>query len=141
MDDPAALNAALRQHYGGSETVYKHSLNASFCYTPGVREFFQSAGSGAYWLSDILATEPAIRNGVTTHGFCVMVLRAREGKAMLTVAVDYNEDAEEGHKLDQIQYTRAIDLTDCPDGDWKFYLTWARVGGKPVMLAMLPREH
>ncbi len=127
--------------YTGGDQAYSHALNKRFFYTAGVRSFFQNAGNGAYWLSDILASEPKIRAGVERDGFCVCVLRVDQGKAMLAVARDYSEDAEEGNKLDGIHYTRAIDYTDCPDGTWKFYLTWTQVGEAVGMMAMLPREY
>lgn len=140
------LRAELRQHYGGSETVYHHSLNKGFHYTPGMRSIFQHAGGGAYWLADILATEPKILGAIREHGFCVGVLDVKGTKATLTVArdvrtqEDYHQNAI-GYTFIETVYEQAIDYTDFPEGLWRFYLTQTSVGGKSVPMALLDREY
>lgn len=129
MNDATELSNALAHHYG-SENIYRHPFNRNFLYTDGVRTFAQNAGNGAYWLLDILATEPKVRQGVATHGFVVVVLDVNEGTAVLRMARDYNSS---NSKFDTPVYTRKIDFTDCPDGMWKFYI----VGG----VMMLPSEY
>lgn len=136
--DAHELKAELRQHYGGSETVYRHSLNAKFNYTEGMKALFTNAGGGAYWLSDILATEPAILKGVKKEGFCIAVLDVVNGSAGLTVAVDY--DSEEKRFLNPI-FTRFITVTDFPEGHWRIYLTYTTVGSLDVVMALLPSEY
>lgn len=134
------LRNLLRQHTG-SEQVFRHSLNANFNYTEGVRAFAQNAGGGAYWLLDILATEPEIKKAVHAEGLCIMLLSVHEHKAVLTVSRDASTD-EKGivTPLDE-RFRRDIELTDCPEGQWKFYLTWTMVGNREVMLALLPSEY
>ena len=134
------LKAELAQYYGG-ETIYRHALNAKFNYTEGMKALFKHAGGGAYWLSDILATEPAISKGVRQHGFCVAILQVVGTVGVLTVAMDYSENAEPGQKFHNVSYTRTIDFTDFPEGDWKFYLAYTTVGSSDVVMAMLPREN
>lgn len=123
--------------FTGGETVYRHSLMASFNYTEGVRAFFQSAGGGAYWLADILATEPKVRAGVVQDGFCVARLKVESDcSAVLTVARDVS-----GDDFDGVHYSQEIKFTDCPEGTWTLYLTYTTVGSSDVVLAMLPREY
>lgn len=140
MIDANELRHELRQYTGG-EQVYKHSLVSTFNYTAGMRFMFQNAGNGAYWLADILATEPKIKQAVLAEGFCVGVLKVSGAAAMLAVARDYNEHADEGNKLDGVGFARAIHSTDFPEGTWKFYLVGTLVGGREVILAMLPNEY
>ncbi len=145
MKDANELRDALRDH-SGSEQVYRHAMNAAFNYTEGARAFFQNAGGGAYWLADILATEPAIRAGVKLHGFCLAVLHVGDKGAKLIVARDAQELNDSsgkttGFEFDQPVYERGIDYTDCPDGFWKFYLTWTEVGARQVVLCLLPSEY
>lgn len=140
MIDANELRHELRQYTGG-EQVYRHSLVKSFNYTAGMRFMFQNAGNGAYWLADILATELKIRQAVVGEGFCVGVLKVSGTAAMLVVARDYNEHAEEGSKLDGVYFARAINCTDFPEGAWKFYLTHTSVGGQEAILALLPNEY
>lgn len=134
----------LRQelaHYTGGDQIYCHSLVRSFNYTAGMRAVFQHAGNGAYWLGDIMATEPGIRNAVMEEGFCVALLQVDGNRAVFSVARDCDEHAQEGSKLDGVCFTHAIDFTDFPEGSWKFYLTYTTVGDRNVVLAMLPREY
>lgn len=130
------LQAAL-SGFSGSETCYHHPLNKSFNYTEGARAFFQQAGNGAYWLADILASETAIKKAVVAEGFCIMVLRVEGTKAQLTVARDINGPTE----FVGVAFTRVIEYTDCPEGEWKLYLIWTETEGGPVMMAMLPGEY
>jgi len=125
----------------GSEELYHHSLVKSFNYTEGVRSFFQNAGGGAYWLSDILATEPAIKRGVREHGLCVVVLSVTGAEATLTVARDLSESEDNPPVLvfDAVIYERQIAYTDCPEGNWKFYITPQDTG--TGLLVLLPSEY
>jgi hypothetical protein len=148
MKDANELRQALTGYTGG-EHVYRHNMVRTFNYTEGAKAFFQNAGQGAYWLADILATEPAIKAGVRSYGFCLAVLDVKDKAAVITVARDATElhyggrETKElmGYQFDSVAYTRKIDFTDCPEGLWKFYLTWTEVGGGPVILCMLPSEY
>ena len=135
--DAHALKAELAQHYG-SETIYRHALNAKFNYTEGMKALFTHAGGGAYWLSDILATEPAIAAGVKKDGLCIGAVEVVNGSANLTVGVDYVSDTKTF--LTPI-FTRFIPVTDFPEGFWKFYLAYTTVGSLDVVMALLPSEY
>lgn len=112
-----------------------------------MRFLFQNAGNGAYWLSDILATEPAIKSGVVSHGFCVGVIEVCNYRAKIIVARDASairessSDTVVGYTYEGEVFRRQIDLTDFPSGVWKFYLTHTQVGSSEVVMAMLPSEY
>jgi hypothetical protein len=143
MKDGNELLQGMRQ-FTGSECLFRHALTRRFTYTEGVQFFAQNAGGGAYWLLDILATEPAIRDLVLGEGedcgFAFVKLRVTGHTAMLVV--------EDGNGV--LKFGRHIDLTDCPphptstdepDGFWKFYIEPNRLGdGTVVMTMMLTRE-
>lgn len=123
MNNAAELSHQLA-HHTGSDTWFKHPFNRSCTYTEGVRTFAESAGGGAYWLLDILLTQPEIINAQREHGIVFITLAVSRGSAMLTVVPDTDAPA---------LYTRHIDFTDCPEGQWKFYF------GNDVL--MLPSEY
>lgn len=139
MDDANLLKRELSQYYG-DETVYHHSLVRSFFYTPGVRYFLQNAGGGAYWMVDILATEPTIRKGVQEDGFCICLLKVVNGSGMLAVARDLSSEDGKEPSMEGVHFTRAIASTDCPDGIWKFYMEPTQVGKQVGIMLMLPNE-
>lgn len=137
------LKHELNQYTGGDQ-VYHHALAKSFFYTAGMRAFFQKAGNGAYWLSDILATEPLIKKAVEAYDFCLVLLTVRpNGTALLTVSRDATTDEHDENLRHPIgvEFRREINCTDCPEGQWYFYLSWTRVGSREGMIAMLPREY
>ena len=140
MQDGHELYQSLRQFMGGGEDIYKHRLVKSFNYTEGVREFAREAGGGAYWMLDILATEPAIIKQIKDRRFALVLLKVTGSTALLTVADDSGVPP---------LFTRTIDYTDCPEapvtpsnseGAWKFYLEQSYAGDRPIILCMLPQE-
>ncbi len=139
--DSQELRAELAQYNNGIDQTYTHPQHKRVIYSDGFRSFLQNAGKGAYWMLDILATQPEVVQGVTQHGFCVVVLNVTGNKAVLTVARDYSandnkQGVDLGGTFDQIVYQRAIDYTDCPPGVWKFYYQ----AGQPALLS-LPSEY
>jgi len=93
----------------GTENYYKHPLVQQFLYTDGVQYFATEAG--AYWFLDIVATEyfPLLK----TEGFLSIQLAVQSGAATITVT-DGN---------DRNLKSRRIDFTDCPEGEYLFFLT------------------
>lgn len=101
------LSAALAQCYGTEGyTRYMGGL----LLTDGAVTFAENAGGGAYWFLDIVWTELLPIN--KTEPFMAVKLSAKDDKADIT-ATDGN---------DTTLYTRHIEYTDCPNGDWTFYL-------------------
>lgn len=112
MTDANELRAHLA-HYIGTDQWYRHAFNKTCTYTDGVKAFAQNAGGGAYWLLDILMTEPLVLKSMRSLHFIAIWLNVTEdGKADLTVRRDIG---------DPILFSRAIDRTDCPAGEWRFY--------------------
>ncbi len=72
--------------------------------------FAENAGGGAYWFLDIVATEvlPLLKKEPFIH----IVLAAKDRKATIK--------ADDGNGV--VLWDREIEFTDCPDGDWRFYL-------------------
>ncbi|MET3916863.1 hypothetical protein ABID97_003645 [Variovorax sp. OAS795] len=105
-----------------SDLPYYHPLNHDVTYTPGVRHFAFNAGRGAYWLFDILATEPEILKAVRDLGIVFVRLTVKDSRAILVVNADDGEPP---------LFRRVIGYTDCPErpvtkddpnGEWLFYL-------------------
>lgn len=131
---------SLLNGFTGSVELYTHALVSTFTYTEGVRAFAQEAGGGAYWLLDILATEPAIRKLVKDEGFAGVALVVEGGKGVITVT-DGGQDDEMGNPVTKTVFTRELDYTDCPAGTWEFFLGLNDIGGKTVITALLPGEY
>lgn len=94
----------------GTENWYQHPLNRNWAITDGVKYFADNAGNGAYWLLDILVTEPEILK--QARDFAAITLSVKASKADLVVT-DGNEKEV---------FRRHIEYTDCPEGDWKFFM-------------------
>ena len=131
IKDAATLKGELAHYYGGDQP-YKHSLNRKFCYTEGVRHFAQNAGQGAYWLLDILALEPKVQKLVMDEGFALVKLQVNEDA---TGRLSVRQDSE-GRRV----YSKLLPFTDCPEGEWKFYIEPTYVGADLVTMMMLPQE-
>jgi hypothetical protein len=97
----------LSQFYG-TENYYKTFLfNPHLKHTDGVQYFAENAG--AFWFLDIIATD--IFALTKSQPFLSIVLQVKNGSATIFIG-DGNETLE----------TRSIDYTDCPDGEYRFYL-------------------
>lgn len=97
-------------HFTGTEQWYRHPFNSNFLYTDGVKFFSEHAGGGAYWFLDIVATE--IFALQKDNPFMSITLKAQDGKGEITVG-----DGD----LTEV-FNKPIEFTDCPDGEWKFFL-------------------
>lgn len=112
-------------NFYGTEQWYRHGLNRNVLFTDGVKYFADTVG--AYWLLDILATEPAIlKEGAEFASVTLQV--ATDGKAHLTVT-----DGGKGGRKEKIVYERNISWTDCPPGKWEFFIEGN--------IILLPSEH
>lgn len=111
------LRNALGQ-FTGTENWYRHPLARSMTYTDGVKFFADHAG--AYWLVDVMATQPEIAQAPFSH----VALLVKEDETASLVADDGDGN---------VQYSRDIAFTDCPHGLWQFYVTDSVI--------MLPSEY
>lgn len=107
----ADLQAGLAQHYG-SEVWYRHYLIQSMLYTEGVKFFADSAGGGAYWLLDKIALEVFFKYA-KDNPFMSIKFLVTESVGRLSV--------DDGN--DNVIFVCDVPYTDCPDGEWKFFLT------------------
>ncbi len=80
-------------------------------YTDGVESFAQHAGNGAYWFLDIIGTE--LKQLATEQDFLCITLKSESFRGHI-IATDGN---------DKILYQKKIPFTDCPNGDYTFFLT------------------
>lgn len=108
--DAQELEHSLRM-FTGTEEWFRYPLNRNMLFTDGVKFFADNAGGGAYWFLDIVATEhmPLQMAG---EEFMVIKLKVEGSKATITT--------EDGN--DRVLTQRRIDYTDCPEGEWTFYL-------------------
>lgn len=108
--DSHQLNRELPQ-FIGTEHYYRHALVRAMVYTDGVRFFAENAGGGAYWFLDIVATEILRLQG--RDPFLSITLSVADGRGQI-VADDGNGN---------VLFRKDVRSTDCPPGDWRFYLT------------------
>lgn len=120
MNAETSFNEALR-NFIGSTQLFFHPVYKKPQYTDGVRYFLHEAGqgNGAFWLFDILATEPAI--GKQAQDFASIRVVSRNNRA--TICVD------DGNRTSPV-FMRVIEYTDLDPGEYQFY--WI---GEVLMLA------
>lgn len=102
------LKDAMRQ-FTGAEQWFRHNLNRNVLYTDGVNFF--AAEAGTYWFVDLVVTE--LYRLQLAEGFLTVVLHVEGSKAKIT--------ADDGNG--NVLWSRSIDWTDCPEGEWKFFFT------------------
>ena len=103
--NPDALESNLNQVIG---TESYHRYLGGVVLTDGAKYFAEQAG--AFWLMDILATQPEIRELPFAHAK-LHVSKDETGKLVVT---DGN---------DNVKYRRTLGFTDCPPGTWTFFIT------------------
>lgn len=111
--------------FTGSETWHR-SINRTVTFTDGVAHFAEQAG--AFWLVDILATE--LPKFVAAHDIVFVTMKVANHKATISALQD---------KDCPPLWTKRIGYTDCPEGEWKFYV--APGGPQGTVVIMLPSEY
>ena len=108
MESTATLDLS---QFTGTENYYRtnHLFAKDMVHTDGVQYFADTAG--CYWFLDIIATEvfPLLKK----EPFISIKLVANNGVAVIT--------AEDGDCKEI--FSKDISYTDCPDGDYQFFLT------------------
>lgn len=106
-----SLQSALAQ-FTGTESYHVNPMYRWLKYTDGVYYFVNNAGGGAYWFLDIIGTE--LRGMAQFRSFL-----------SITLDVDANQKAvikvTDGD--DEQLWSRTIDWTDCPTGEYRFFVT------------------
>ena len=110
------LHEQLSQCYG-TEHYYKDGL-LPYLYTDGVKTFVE--GAGAYWfLTELLSFIEIFKNNYMT----VIKMTVKNEKADIEL-IDDN---------DKLVKTKHISYTDCPDGEYRFYMYWQDME-KPTLI-------
>lgn len=112
MRDANELSAALGNFYNGTEQTYFNRLYPNMKYSDGVKFFAENAGNGAYWFLDICGTE-IHKLFADKEDFIVVLLQAFPDAKGRLVADDGNGN---------VFWSRDLNYTDCPTGEWKFYI-------------------
>lgn len=94
--------------FTGSEQWFKYPMSGA-TYTEGVRYFLENAQ--AYWLLDIIATQPEIVAQMKNGGAYTTLDVADDDTAVITVT-----DGNHG-----MVYQRRLEFTDCPHGVWELW--------------------
>jgi hypothetical protein len=113
--------------FTGTENYYLHPLARTVTYTDGVQHFAE--GAGAYWFLDILATEVAQLMRRKKEDFIHIKMLVKDRGAKIT--------ADDGN--DNVLWSKDILFTDCPEGEWRFYM--APGGPNNSIVIMLPSEY
>lgn len=116
----------LLVNFTGTESYYRHPLSRHVVWTDGVKAFADSVGG--YWLLDILATE--LPKLVLRHGIVFVTLSVKDGGAEISAV---------SNKGKARLWSRVVEFTDCPEGEWDFYFA----GGGPddTLVILLPSEY
>lgn len=134
MTTAADLKQVMDQYLGGSETRYQHWANKQFIMSEGLRAVAQVAG--AHWWEDVLALEvaPLVLKAFLAgeHAFGIVQLAVSGGKA--TAHLSLEDDAPPA-------WSKTIDFTDFPDGEWSFYLGIDEGPGGFVVTGFIPQEY
>lgn len=101
---------AYNESRNGADHFCRNSMYPKFLYSNGVQE---CAAAGCYWLLDILGTELPREFAKNGEYSALIICQVYGGKATITAEF---KDGEVG-------WRKAIDFTDMPSGDWKFYVT------------------
>lgn len=126
-------NLALElDQFTGTDEWHRHPLNRKFVWTDGVQHFAEKAG--AFWFLDLVALGVKGKPGIVPvvqrepGGFVVVFLHVKNDHAL----VDAFDDVP-GRCL----YSESIGWTDCPEGEWKFYL----IDDVEYVTLLLPSEY
>lgn len=134
MPSATDLKQVMDQYLGGSETRYRHWANKKFIMSEGLRAVAQTAG--AHWWEDLLALEvaPIVLKAFLAgeHAFGIVRLSVAEGRA--NAALSLQDDVPPA-------WSKSIDFTDFPEGEWTFYLGIDEGPSGFVVTGFIPQEY
>ena len=94
----------------GANDMIRHPLFRKLIYSDGIHDLCET---GVYWLLDIFGTEVVkAMQGADSLGVIKVVVADSGAKLSLSL----EDDAPN-------IWTREIEFTDMPDGEWKFFIT------------------
>lgn len=132
------LAQGLKQFYG-SATFTRHHLNRRLLHTEGADYFANKAG--AFWFIDLVALGACGNTGIVPHvvpresEFATVFLKSTGTAAVIEAYKDSNSDGSYPEKY--CIFRQPIEFTDCPAGDWKFFL----IDDGDNSVLMLPSEY
>jgi hypothetical protein len=106
------LNKSDLNHFTGSESWYRHSINRNVLYTDGAQHVAEHGG--AYWLLDEIATIQPYNKRVAAEGFQLWKLTVHPDRSAMLTCTDGNNN---------IVFTKKIEYTDFPLDEIKLYFT------------------
>ena len=95
----------------GANSFYRHPLCRNVAFSAGVQDL---ADTGCHWLIDILVSElPAVfvKNEDVSNR-CIVTVSVGHSKAV--IRAEFQDDV--------VAWTRKVDYTDMPDGEWSFFV-------------------
>jgi hypothetical protein len=129
------MNAVLTPNdltqFIGSTTFYRHPLNRKLLHTEGVQFFLEKAK--AFWFLDAVALGVAGKRGWVPSvvpnytDFAIVQMKVKDRSAQVAIKLDSGMPRLGGFNTS----------TDCPEGDWTFYLADSPEG----VVLMLPSEY
>lgn len=119
------FKAAFGQSRNGADHFIRHPLVRKFAYSDGVQE---CAEAGCYWLLDIAATEVPEVMKVERENLATFTVTAADGKAKLTLGGG-------GDRV--LDWSKDIDATDMPDGEWSFLIADESEGETPFRMILV----
>lgn len=120
-----AFKTAYHEPRCGANYFTRHPLARKFIYSDGVKE---CAEAGCYWLLDIAGTE-LVKPVIAAESMGVLHCVVNKGRVRLRLELE--DDVPPA-------WTKRVDYTDLPDGDWVFYLH--SDDGQSVTM-ILPKEY
>jgi hypothetical protein len=110
----------------GVNQFYFHPLVRSFSYSDGVRDL---ANTGCHWLLDILATElPAqFEKYKEVNNTCVIKVHVSDN--ITTLSAEFEDEV--------VGWSRSLNYTDLPVGDWTLYCADDYAGPSRYKLILL----
>ena len=120
-----AFITAYNESRNGADFFVRHALVRTFAFSNGVQE---CADAGCHWLIDIAATEiPAVMRK-EGENLVTFAARVSDGEAGLTLL---------GSGDRRLRWTRHIDMTDMPEGEWNFLIADEGEGPTPFRMILV----
>jgi len=123
--NPELFLKTYNESRNGVNRWVRNPMYRGFLMSDGVHDL---ADTGCHWLMDILGTElPGVYRRHPEDNFMVVKVKVADSKARI----------EGSFTDDTLEYTRKVDFTDLPDGEWTFYVDRSPEG----LICILPTEY
>jgi hypothetical protein len=124
------FEALYKESRNGANNFFRNPLVPKFFFSDGVKDCADAAG--CYWLLDIVATECLEPLGASKRSYMgIVTCKVSAGQADITLT-----DSDEAAPI----WSRHLDFTDMPEGEWKFIL-YNDIGNGSRFSFILPSEY